>query len=201
MIDLGILMGKILARLQVQSDIASPSLERTIKGVDSPAGPRYGASDFQVRITGGEGREARKSRGWRWYKREFMRATEPSYQRWLIREALDELASLRISAKPKIDLQTFEGRLEVGRDTRPTSVVAFQYGYSESHVRMLRRMAAANDAMETLGVERLRYDGSLEARCRIAAEPGDTATVAALWGVSPRTVVRCRLETRTGVLV
>lgn len=66
-------------------------------------------------------------------------------RRAVIQDGLAELRELRYSRKPSVDCQTLEGRLTVGRDTRPAHVVAHQYGYSLGHVYRLRTEAQKYD--------------------------------------------------------
>lgn len=199
--DIDMLMTKILTKLAFQSDVSSGHAQGDL--IKGAVGEKVGFDrDFLVRISGSEGHDARPSRGADWYADAYNgieRAEDGSVarkinvtlarKRWLIREALDELKSLRISARTKIDVQTREGRMAVGLDTRPIAVIAAQYGYHPSHVHNLRAWAKREKAAEDLALERVRYHGTLEERLRIAAEPGSAGEVAARYdGVSQRSI-------------
>lgn len=69
-------------------------------------------------------------------------------RRLVLADALDALRAIRYARRLKIDVETREGRLEVGRDPRETWIVAYTYGYSEQHVRRLRKEAARIDRGE-----------------------------------------------------
>lgn len=62
-------------------------------------------------------------------------------RRSVISDALTELREIRYSRRPTVDCQTLEGRLTVGRDPRPVSLLAYIYGYSERHIHRLRAEA------------------------------------------------------------
>jgi hypothetical protein len=59
-------------------------------------------------------------------------------RRLVIQAALEELRSARY-ARRRGDRGTKQGRLEVGADPRPMSIVTMVYGYSERHVRRCRQ--------------------------------------------------------------
>lgn len=66
-------------------------------------------------------------------------------RREVITDGLTELRELRYARKPNIDCQTLDGRLAVGRDTRPARIVAHAFGYSLGHVYRLREEARKYD--------------------------------------------------------
>jgi hypothetical protein len=78
-----------------------------------------------------------------YYRNRYEGCRTDEQRRNVIADALAELRHIRYSRRPTVDLQTREGRLTVGLDKRPLSVVAHSYSYSEQHVRRLRREAAA----------------------------------------------------------
>ena len=79
--------------------------------------------------------------------RHYNRCRTDAQRRECIAEALQELREIRYSRKPKVDCSTLEGRMEVGRDPRPASLVAYVYGYTVRHVRRLRAEAKARDSV------------------------------------------------------
>lgn len=76
----------------------------------------------------------------------YERATDDAERRDAIIAALAELRNLRYSRRPNVDLDTRDGRLAVGRDPRPVSVLTHVYGYSERHIYRLRKEARDHDA-------------------------------------------------------
>lgn len=95
------------------------------------------------------------------------------------------------------DSETPDGRLRIGRDTRPIEIVAHAYGYSVKHVYKLRKEAAAEDERIAEGRERIRYDGTATMRLMIAASPGSSHTVAEHFDVSHTSVARWRRNIAT----
>lgn len=78
----------------------------------------------------------------------YRQARTDADRRTAVEKAIQELCSLRYSRKAAVDCQTKEGRLAVGRDRRPTRIVAYAYGYSERHVKRLRAEARSYDEAE-----------------------------------------------------
>lgn len=76
--------------------------------------------------------------------RRYRGARDDATRRIVIQDALDELRSVRYSRRGKNDALK-EARLEIGRDKRPASVVAYVYGYHRSHIYRLRAEAARED--------------------------------------------------------
>jgi len=206
-IDLGKLMGRVLTGLFVASDVAGASLkERTSSGKRTSHEPAWTGGKFVVRITGSDSArvaqralfrryiteesevvDLRDSCGFKWYERRFNRATTDDERRALVHAALDELLSLRQAQRGAAELSTEEGKLKVAHDTRPPVVVAAQYGVTVKHVYHLRREAQMRE------VPKRRYDGTLEMRCRIAAEPGSLVGVSLRYeNVSASTLGRWR---------
>jgi hypothetical protein len=66
-------------------------------------------------------------------------------RRAVITDGLNEIKTIRYARKPSVDCQTLEGRLTVGRDTRPAAVVAHAFGYSLAHIYRLREEARRYD--------------------------------------------------------
>ena len=122
------LMHAVLTKLELASTAKAQTLEaRTTQGKRSTSEPRHAGAPHRY---------------FRWLYRS---AKTDEEQREAIRKALAELRHLRYGRRPKVDMETREGRLEIGRDPRPASVVAYVYGYHVRHVRRLRALARAHD--------------------------------------------------------
>ena len=110
---------------------------------------RYSAGEMGTTITigkSGEGNEPPPSDAPHLsFQRRYAGCTDDVQRRAVIRDALEELRSLRYSRKPMVDRDTVEGRLMIGRDPRPVRVVSYVYGYSERHVHRLRAEARRLD--------------------------------------------------------
>lgn len=66
-------------------------------------------------------------------------------RRAVLWDAISELRKIRYAAMPKVDLGTLEGRLALGRDTRPIGILVDRTGYSRQHIWRLRVAAAEFD--------------------------------------------------------
>lgn len=81
-----------------------------------------------------------------WFRRRFIGCRTDDSRRAVIRDGQAELKALRYSRRPSIDLGTQEGRLEVGRDTRPPKVKAVVYDVPLSTVYHWEKQAEKKDA-------------------------------------------------------
>lgn len=79
------------------------------------------------------------------FRRRYESCTTDAGRREVLEEALEEIRRIRYARRPKIDAGTLEGRLTIGRDTRPARIVATVYGYSIQHVYRLRQQAREHD--------------------------------------------------------
>lgn len=123
------LMNHILAELELASTAKAATLEaRTSQGKPSGNEPKSGGAPHRY---------------YRWLY--FTNAKTDEDRRKALEAALQELRHIRFSRRPKVDMETAEGRLQIGRDPRPASVVAHVYGYSIRHVRRLRALARSRD--------------------------------------------------------
>lgn len=139
---LDLLMQRILIELQLASTVTSSmGFTRTA----SPERTRHQHPDSK-RPPGPQRTDAEH------FDRRYRHARTDLQRRIIIREALDELRSIRYGRHAKSD-STLEARLEIGRDTRPASIVAYVYGYSRQHIYRLR--AAAREADELRSVPRV----------------------------------------------
>lgn len=80
-----------------------------------------------------------------WFWRRYTHSHTEQTKRLVITEGLNELRALRYAKHPSVDCQTLDGRLTVGRDTRPAHIVAHAYGYTTRHVHRLRAEARKHD--------------------------------------------------------
>lgn len=85
-----------------------------------------------------------------YYRRRYAGCNTDNERRMVIGTALDELRDIRYAKRPKVDASTREGRLAIGRDKRPASVVAYVYGYTVRHIHNLRRAAREDDARQSV---------------------------------------------------
>lgn len=106
---------------------------------------RYSAGEMGTTITigkSGEGNEPPPSDAPHLsLQRRYVGCHDDVQRRAVIRDALEELRSIRYSRRPMVDRETVEGRLMIGRDPRPATTVAYIYGYSRQHVYKLRAEA------------------------------------------------------------
>lgn len=121
------------AALELVSDVSAASLGQHVH--QGKAGSKLLADD--------EHRVARSPA--EKFKARYQGCRTDNHRREAIRDAAAELRAIRYSRKPDVDCQTLEGRLTVGRDTRPAHVVAHSYSYSIKHVYNLRKLAIAHD--------------------------------------------------------
>lgn len=63
----------------------------------------------------------------------------------VIRDGLTEIKAARYARRATVDCQTLEGRLMVGRDTRPAHIVAYNFGYTVRHIHRMRDEARRYD--------------------------------------------------------
>jgi hypothetical protein len=80
------------------------------------------------------------------FKRRYAGCRTDKQRRSVIEDALAELRAIHYARRPKVDRNTLEGRLEIGRDPRPAGVVAYVYGFSERHIHRLRAQARSHDS-------------------------------------------------------
>lgn len=80
------------------------------------------------------------------FRRRYDNCRTDSQRQTAVEEAHVQIKDARYSRHPTVDCQTLEGRLIVGRDTRPAEVVAHAYGYSVRHIHNLRAQARQHDA-------------------------------------------------------
>lgn len=121
------LMHAVLVQLELASSASAAQLERTAHGKPGSIEPKWGEAP---------------ARRFRW---QYRHADDDADRDEIIAKALAELRRIRYAQRPKVDMETREGRLQIGRDPRPASVVAYVYGYSIRHVRRLRALARAED--------------------------------------------------------
>lgn len=80
------------------------------------------------------------------FRRRYAGCRTDTQRRRVVEDALAELRAIRYALRPKVNRDTLEGRLEIGRDPRPAGVVAYVYGFSERHIHRLRAQARSHDA-------------------------------------------------------
>lgn len=119
-------MRAVLAELELLSTVASTDHEANGKGGKPEARPPTWGDSPPLRL-----------------RRKYDHAKDDPSRRVVITEALEELREGRYSKRSssEADLGTLEGRLRVGRDARPASVLAYVYGYSVRHIHRLRAEA------------------------------------------------------------
>jgi hypothetical protein len=119
------LMNEVLIKLEVASSVQGTNFESepTSHGKPEDREPRW---EFAPHVH---------------FRARYRSASTDEQRREVIGGALEELRELRYSKQPKIDTQTKEGRLKIGTDPRPVSVLAYVYGYSERHIHRLRAEA------------------------------------------------------------
>lgn len=66
-------------------------------------------------------------------------------RRAVIRDGIAEIKAARYSRSPTLDLQTLDGQRQVGRDTRPAWIVAYEYGVDQRTVYRWRAAAKKYD--------------------------------------------------------
>lgn len=110
---------------------------------------RYSAGEMGTTISigrNGEGNEPPPSDAPHLsFQRRYAGCADDVQRRAVIRDALEELRSIRYSRKPMVDRDTVEGRLMIGRDPRPVMTVAYVYGLSRTTIYRLRAHAREID--------------------------------------------------------
>lgn len=88
------------------------------------------------------------------FYRRYVRARTIMAKRVVVRAALERLRGIRYAKRAKIDLQTKEGRIALGRmtqgrDKRGVRLLAAQFGYSWQHLYKLRAEAEKAESVLT----------------------------------------------------
>lgn len=193
--DYGLLMRRVMAQLALVADGGTVQLEPSRGGADHPS--RLLSNGQDERPLKDDDRQEILHVSIYWLQAQWHRAHSDRRKRALLHVALGILRLARIRTKAKHDLATQDGRIALEDEVLLTDDLrktAAHYGYSigglyEYLDRARRRHARARDERE-----RALYDGTVEMRVRIAAEPGTLRAVADQFGVSHTAVRRWRLE-------
>lgn len=121
----------VLLELNLASDVSAASLGQHVhQGKPQTRQPSFGAGEPAI-VT---------------YARRYHGCQTDTDRLAVLTDAIAELTAIRYARHPTIDLQTKDGQREVGRDPRPTRVVAHAYGVSIGTVCNWRKAASAHDA-------------------------------------------------------
>lgn len=191
MYDYGLFMRKVMAHLALVADGGVMKLEPSRISAEHPSRLLLDMNSWKS----DDGEYIYVSLYWlqeRWYH-----AWSQEARRELIALALEVLRLATRREWARYDMGTLEGRLAVGRHVLSgewsIQDVMRDYGYSRSYVYDLMERARVVDELAHNEREALRkYDGSLEARVRIAAEPGSIRDVSEKYGLHYTTVGRWR---------